>query len=64
MQYPTLEHAKTAGIVYLQECVRYLPSPANDAQVEIMNAIVKRYNELKAANPADAVAASKAVGWR
>lgn len=42
---------------------RFLPGPANDEQVEVINAVVKRLGELRARDNDAFVRASKNLGW-
>lgn len=63
MKYPTLREVETASDTDLQRWNRFLPSPADDDQQRVLEKIVDRYNERKAADPDAMVAASKAVGW-
>lgn len=60
--YPTRRQVEVAGLIGLTGWLRWLPSP-NDENREIMDLIVRRHGELKAADPAAAVHASKVVGW-
>jgi hypothetical protein len=60
--YPTIEQVEVAGLTDLVGWHRHLPSPSSD-QVPILTRIIERRNELMAADPTAATAASKAVGW-
>ena len=46
--YPTLQAVEKCDDAYtVLSWNRFLPSPQNDEEVEIMNAIVKRMNEIR-----------------
>lgn len=63
MTYPTVEQVNDSGINAVLRWNRFLPSPRNDGEVAVINAVVKRLAKLKAEDPAAAVTASKEVGW-
>lgn len=58
--YPALAAVATASNYDIMRWNRFLPSPENDEQVEIIKAVVDR---LCAMDPAEKTRVSKAVGW-
>lgn len=62
--YPTAEQVRASDDV---EAVlrwnRFLPSPANDEQVTVIDAVIKRLGELRARDNDAYVRASKNLGW-
>lgn len=61
--YPTLEVVDRADIESLLRWMRFLPSPAADEQLVVMNRIIARYCEERDKDPAANTRASKAIGW-
>ena len=61
--YPTVEQVNAADQRQLLSWTRFLPSPSDDAQIEVLNVAMDRQAELREANPAEFVAASKSLGW-
>ncbi|HXU04354.1 MAG TPA: hypothetical protein VN903_25510 [Polyangia bacterium] len=62
--WPTV--AEVEACENVETCLRwnrFLPSPANDGQVAVINAVVKRLRELRARDDGAYVAASKNLGW-
>jgi len=59
MMYPPLEEVEKASKYQLGCWYRFLPSPQNDAGVQVMNRIVERFNELGGWTPE----LSKQIGW-
>jgi len=61
--WPTIEEVEASDdCVQVMRWTRRLPSPATEAQVSVIDAVVKRHRELREARPRDMVAASKTVG--
>ena len=59
MSYPTTEQVEDASHEQLARWYRFLESPPGDAEAEVMNLILERFNKLGGWNPA----LSKQVGW-
>jgi len=59
VNYPTLEAVEQAKQMTLCAWYRFLPSPATDSQVQVMNLIVKRHKEAGGFTPE----ISKSLGW-
>ncbi len=62
--YPTLE--EVTGCEDVEACLRwnrFLPSPTNDDQVAIIDAVVRRLGILRARDNDAYVRASKNLGW-
>ena len=58
--YPTLEQAERADVIQLGGWCRFLPVPGTDEALEILNAILDRFQQLGGWTPQ----LSKHVGWR
>ncbi len=64
MNWPTVQQVEeSSDYEQVMRWQRRLPTPANDDELTVLNAVMKRYGELRAADPGAMVAASKAVGW-
>jgi len=64
VSWPTLADVSNCNDV--EACLRwnrFLPSPTNDPQVHVIDAVVKRLSELKARDNDAYVRASKNLGW-
>lgn len=61
-RWPTLEEVEAADVRQLLSWNRFLPSPT-DEERPAADRVFKRLGELKAADPAAFVAASKDLGW-
>ena len=59
MNYPTISEVDGAGIEQLARWYRFLPSPNNELQVEIMNKVVSTFDSLGGFTPE----LSKRIGW-
>jgi hypothetical protein len=62
--WPSVEEVERCEDV--EACLRwnrFLPSPANDDQVSVINAVVKRLGELRGRDNGAYVQASKNLGW-
>jgi hypothetical protein len=60
MNYPTAEQVAAADRVQLGTWYRFLPSPNNDAEIDIMTKIFDRFKAMGMFTPE----ISKIVGWR
>lgn len=60
--YPTLEQVEAASLEQLTQWQRFLSSPTDENR-PTLERIMARHAELRAADPAAAIAASKSVGW-
>lgn len=61
---PTVEQVRACDDVEtVLRWNRFLPSPRNDQEVEVINAVVERLAELRERSNAAYVAASKRIGW-
>ncbi len=49
---PTLEQVENASHEQLGRWYRFLPSPKDDAEVEVMNRLVERFREMGSFTPA------------
>lgn len=64
VSWPTLTEVKSC--VNVEDALRwnrFLPSPENDAQVEIIDAIIRRLGALRSRDDDAYVRASKNLGW-
>lgn len=59
MSYPTVEEVEEASKIQLARWYRFLESPPSDADVEVLNLILERFDKLGGWNPQ----LSKQVGW-
>lgn len=60
--YPTISQVEDATPDQIMRWQRFLPSPSNDTEVEIINLIFSKYKELKQKGDIDSNT-SKRVGW-
>lgn len=58
-----MAEVNAAGVERVLRWNRFLPSPRDDGQIEVINAVVERLGKLRAENNDAFVAASKAIGW-
>lgn len=64
MSYPNIEQVQAStSVEQVLRWNRFLPSPRNDTQVEIINAVVERLDILRNADHDAFVRASKNIGW-
>lgn len=62
--FPTAtEVAASTSVEQVLRWNRCLPSPRTDAQVKVIDAVVKRLGELRTLDNAAYVRASKSIGW-
>jgi hypothetical protein len=62
--YPTVEQVEASeGVEQVLAWNRFLPSPRDDQQVAVIDAVVKRLGELRACDNDAYVRASKNLGW-
>jgi len=61
--FPSLEQVEVSGVEQCLRWNRFLPSPRNDADVEIINAVVTHLSHLRSLDNDAYVAASKTIGW-
>lgn len=61
---PTVEQVEeSTDVEEVLRWNRFLPSPRNDDEIAVINAVVKRLAELRAQSNDAYVAASKSIGW-
>ncbi len=61
--YPTATQIEAAGVRDLLGWNRFLPSPADDKQRELLNRITARLGEVRGQNPDAYTEASKSLSW-
>lgn len=62
--WPTLgEVESSTSVESVLSWNRFLPSPRNDQQVKIIDAVIAKLTTLRAADPGAFTAASKNLGW-
>ena len=59
MKMPTIEEVEKASRLKICTWFRFVRSPITDAEVDIVNRIVERFDELGGMTPA----ISKRIGW-
>lgn len=60
--YPTINEVESASPDQILTWHRFLPTPSNDEQIEIINLIFKKYTELSQKGDINS-STSKRVGW-
>lgn len=61
--FPTVEQVQAADIVQVFRWHRFLPTPKDDDDVEVLRVNMDRLTKLRAEDPAAYTAASKEIGW-
>jgi hypothetical protein len=61
--FPTLEQVESAGVEQVLRWNRFLPSPKDDGDVEVIRLNCERLAKLRGEDNAAYVAASKSIGW-
>lgn len=62
--WPSVEEVKKCEDV--ETCLRwhrFLPPPFDEVKIEVIDAVVERFSELRKADPAGYTEASKRLGW-
>ena len=63
MNYPTIQQVEAnTSVEQALRWYRFLPSP-KAAQVDVLNAVIKRLGELRPQDNTAYVEASKSIGW-
>lgn len=63
MKYPTLNEVEKANVEQTLRWNRFLSSPNDQNEVDIISRILERLKDLRSADEAAYVAASKRIGW-
>jgi hypothetical protein len=61
--FPTIAQVEAAGIEQVFRWHRFLPSPKDDGDVEVIRVNMERLAKLRTDDPGAYVAASKQIGW-